>query len=396
VVLNATVVPSQGFLGFLTLWPDGQTRPYVSTLNAYDGLVTNNMAIVPTSSSGVIDAYATDPTQLIFDTSGYFLSGTGAPPTMYTLTVARPGSGSGTVTSLDGKINCGGVCAVSYVSGTTVTLTASAPSGSIFAGWSGAGCSGIGSCIVAVNSPQSVTAVFGSSGSAGLTGNWEFTTASTAIPGVTSEVQGSIVQAGSSVNGVLHVLGSSCFDPDTNMSVTGSITGNSVTITSSPVVGQVVSFSGTATGTSLNGTYSISGGCASGDRGTISGFKVPFLSGNWAGSFTSFSGPSINLNVPLSQWPPFTDGSFGLSGAATFQGSSCFAGGTITPGAITSPIGTGSSTIGTFVWIEINTSNGQVVFFGDVNSAGNQISGLYDVTGGSCDSDGGTGTMNKM
>jgi hypothetical protein len=74
VVLNATVVPSQGFLGFLTLWPDGQTRPYVSTLNAYDGLVTNNMAIVPTSSSGVIDVFSTDPTQLILDTSGYFAS----------------------------------------------------------------------------------------------------------------------------------------------------------------------------------------------------------------------------------------------------------------------------------------------------------------------------------
>jgi hypothetical protein len=74
VVLNATVVPSQG-LGFLTLWPDGQTQPLASTLNAYDGQVTSNMAIVPTSNSGVIDAFATDLTQLILDTSGYFASG---------------------------------------------------------------------------------------------------------------------------------------------------------------------------------------------------------------------------------------------------------------------------------------------------------------------------------
>jgi hypothetical protein len=148
-------------LGFLTLWPDGQTRPYVSTLNAYDGLVTNNMAIVPTSSSGVIDAYATDPTQLILDTSGYFASGTAPAPSMYTLTVARSGVGSGTVTSLDGKFNCGAVCAISYLSGTSVTLTTSPTAESYFAGWSGGGCSGTGTCTVGVTAPTSVTAAFG-------------------------------------------------------------------------------------------------------------------------------------------------------------------------------------------------------------------------------------------
>jgi len=69
-VLNATVVPS-GFLNYLTLWPDQETQPVVSTLNAQDGLVTSNMAIVPTMN-GSIDAYATDLTQLILDISGYF------------------------------------------------------------------------------------------------------------------------------------------------------------------------------------------------------------------------------------------------------------------------------------------------------------------------------------
>jgi hypothetical protein len=254
VVLNATVVPSQR-LGFLTLWPYGQTQPLVSTLNAYDGLVTSNMAIVPTSSSGVIDAFATDLTQLIFDTSGYFLSGTGAPPTMYTLTVARSGSGTGTVTSLDGKISCGAVCAVSYVSGAIVTLTASAASGSSFAGWSGGGCSGVGNCTVAVNSALSVTATFNSSSGSSFTGNWEFDTVSTAFAGVTSQVGGSIVQAGTAISGVLHVLGSSCFDVFTNVTVSGTILGNSVTITSGSVPGQVITFTGTATGTTLSGTY---------------------------------------------------------------------------------------------------------------------------------------------
>ena len=69
-VFNATVVPS-GALGYLTLWPDGETRPTVSTLNALDGSITNNMAIVPTSN-GKVDAFAAGITQLILDISSYF------------------------------------------------------------------------------------------------------------------------------------------------------------------------------------------------------------------------------------------------------------------------------------------------------------------------------------
>ena len=45
-------------------------QPSVSTLNAYDGFITSNMAIVPTDN-GSIDAYAAGLTQLILDISGY-------------------------------------------------------------------------------------------------------------------------------------------------------------------------------------------------------------------------------------------------------------------------------------------------------------------------------------
>ncbi len=69
-VFNATVVPP-GSLGYLTLWPDGGAQPLVSTLNAVDGAITSNMAIVPTTN-GYIDAFATDSTQLILDLSAYF------------------------------------------------------------------------------------------------------------------------------------------------------------------------------------------------------------------------------------------------------------------------------------------------------------------------------------
>jgi hypothetical protein len=73
-VLNATVVPS-GSLGYLTLWPDCTPeqcqRPVVSTLNALDGAITANMAIVP-NGDGSTDAFASDLTQLILDITSYF------------------------------------------------------------------------------------------------------------------------------------------------------------------------------------------------------------------------------------------------------------------------------------------------------------------------------------
>jgi hypothetical protein len=70
-VTNATVVPS-GVFGFLTLWPEGQARPTVSVLNAVDGALTSNAAIVQAGPGGVIQAYTSDATHLLLDISGYF------------------------------------------------------------------------------------------------------------------------------------------------------------------------------------------------------------------------------------------------------------------------------------------------------------------------------------
>ena len=69
-VFNATVVPD-GPLGYLTLWPQGSVQPVVSTLNALDGSITSNMAIVPTSNTE-ISAFATNSTYLVLDLFGYF------------------------------------------------------------------------------------------------------------------------------------------------------------------------------------------------------------------------------------------------------------------------------------------------------------------------------------
>jgi len=147
------------------------------------------------------------------------------------------------------------------------------------------------------------------------------------------------------------------------VTLTGAITGNSLTITSGAVNGQVISFTGTPTSTTLSGTYTITVGCAGGDHGNVSAFKVPSVTGNWTGPFT----PSTTVTVALTQ----------------------------TPGSITSPPGSGSSIIGILVYAEINTSNGQMVFTGTVNQSGDQMTGNYSVVGGSCAGNTGTGTINK-
>jgi DNA-binding beta-propeller fold protein YncE len=69
-VLNGTVLPSGG-LSYLTLWPDGEQQPTVSTLNAPDGAISSNMAIVP-NLNGSVDAFASEYTHLVLDISGYF------------------------------------------------------------------------------------------------------------------------------------------------------------------------------------------------------------------------------------------------------------------------------------------------------------------------------------
>ena len=69
-VMNATVVPPGPF-SFLTLWPQGTIQPLVSTLNAPDGAVTSNMAIVPTTN-GLVSSFASNPVHVVLDISGYF------------------------------------------------------------------------------------------------------------------------------------------------------------------------------------------------------------------------------------------------------------------------------------------------------------------------------------
>lgn len=75
-------------------------------------------------------------------------------------TVIKLGNGTGLVSSSPSVISCGVACSGAVVQGTVLTLTATADASSIFVGWSGAGCSGTGNCVITVNDSVTVFATF--------------------------------------------------------------------------------------------------------------------------------------------------------------------------------------------------------------------------------------------
>lgn len=76
------------------------------------------------------------------------------------LAVSKAGSGSGTVLSTPSAIQCGTVCTTSFITGTPVSLSAAADTGSFFGGWTGP-CTGNASpCAIVVSGDTSVGATF--------------------------------------------------------------------------------------------------------------------------------------------------------------------------------------------------------------------------------------------
>ncbi len=113
----------------------------------------------------------------------------------YPLSVTTSGEGSGRVKGP--TIDCRRACSATLVLQTQVTLNAVPASGSTFAGWSGGGCSGTGTCTVTMSTGRKVTAVFMPSGSyaiafQGSTGSLH------ATPSGIKHAQGPSVRAGTS------------------------------------------------------------------------------------------------------------------------------------------------------------------------------------------------------
>jgi hypothetical protein len=86
--LNVTVIPKTT-LGYLTIWPSGQNRPLVSTLNSLDGRIKANAAIVPAGVAGGVSVFATDASDVVLDINGYFVPPQAGSLAFYPLTPCR-------------------------------------------------------------------------------------------------------------------------------------------------------------------------------------------------------------------------------------------------------------------------------------------------------------------
>ncbi|WP_160148700.1 S53 family peptidase [Amycolatopsis alkalitolerans] len=114
VVLNVTATESTDG-GYLTLYPDGQSRPASSNLNFVAGETIPNLVTVPVGSNGVVDIYNRFGTvHVIADLFGYFTSsGTGYK--FHTSTPQRlldTRSGQGVAPGQPAPVGAGGVLAL--------------------------------------------------------------------------------------------------------------------------------------------------------------------------------------------------------------------------------------------------------------------------------------------
>ncbi|OHB14620.1 MAG: hypothetical protein A2431_04180 [Candidatus Zambryskibacteria bacterium RIFOXYC1_FULL_39_10] len=143
--------------------------PYnTSTTITWSSTGATSCSVSPTGWTGLS---GTQPTGNLTTSKTYTLSCNPGPVTddvtvnvetqsSYAINVIK--SGQGTVVSSPAGINCGTGCSSqssNFLSGTSVTLTASPSSGRIFTGWGGS-CSGNGTCTIIVSNPATVFANF--------------------------------------------------------------------------------------------------------------------------------------------------------------------------------------------------------------------------------------------
>lgn len=200
-------VAAAGSRGYLATWHTpaasyGATGAVMGRLTEADGTPAGTLIQISEPSPFV----GVRPTVIWSQVHGKYMLGYGGRPgsgssnyyartwlraTPYTLDVSRLGSGSGTVTSADGQIDCGTQCSATFLDGDVVTLTASAAPGSTFAGWGGACTGTAATCTVTMSAARTVTATFNTAAPGPSPAPSNSFTAVTAATG-----SGSIVTAG--------------------------------------------------------------------------------------------------------------------------------------------------------------------------------------------------------
>jgi hypothetical protein len=168
-------------------------------------------------------------------------------------------------------------------------------------------------------------------------GNWSITGASTVIANSQYSIGGHITQSGSTLSGNVGMIGP-CDPPQvlqgvSTVPLTGSVSGNLFSFTFGPTAsGSMIQASLAGSGTSLeklNGSFTVSGGCASEDQVTATATLSPPLSGTWAGAGSATTGePDVEVSVTLTQSATANDaGTYFFDGTLNYSSSTCTANG---------------------------------------------------------------------
>jgi len=219
-----------------------------------------------------------------------------ANPGPFTLTVAKSGTGTGTVASSPAGISCGATCSASFANGTVVSLAATPDTGSTFAGWSGA-CTGTGACSVTMDAAKSVSATFNSNPPAALS---SITVSPTSVIGGNLST-GTLTLTGAATSNAVVTLSSNNASATVPSSVTvpqGATTA-SFSIGTTPVASSTVAgISAVYNGVTKTATLTIT-------RPTLSSLKLnpsKVVGGNPSTGTVTLSGaaPSAGVTIQLS------------------------------------------------------------------------------------------------
>lgn len=224
---------------------------------------------------------------------------------------------------------------------------------------------------------------------ADVSGPWQATATSTSAPGTTPViVEANLSDSSGSVTSTAFVVVNSCVSSDTTSKVSGSVNGNTVTLTAT-YPGVTVSLSGTVSSgavvpVTMSGTYTASGACGS-DGGTWTATKMAQINGNYSGNLFSNSNPSQAIPVTATI---AADGSLKITGQASVS-SVCFNQLTLS--------GTQVGGAGEFVGTDPQGDSVTFLFISNDAMFGS-IHGDYSVTAGpsACTGDSGTGSLTKM
>lgn len=223
---------------------------------------------------------------------------------------------------------------------------------------------------------------------ANITGNWQFVATPTSGTAPFTSFSGTIFEtavdaASHSTTATFLPVSTGCYANAGVIPMKGQVEQPAVKLTSFEVLGQYLSITAqkNEAGSAMTGTYSVSGGCADGDKGTITGTFYKALTGTYQGPLASAAAKNIQLSL-TQQVLGTSGGTFLLSGSGTFGGFSCFTKGNVS-GAGDSYV-TGNSAIIILKTDETGAGSTMTVN-GTFDPAAATLSvSTIQVTGGSC------------